>query len=340
LVGACFRDPKGLLDRLTEAMESGTLRDVALVFTNSASLQELRLLPDVHVSYAEGERVGSEIRVFKNNESGGKDVQIEEFLTNGPAHKAGVRAYWSMDVGKTVAQNQETMSRLSLNADAVRENPNVLLALKGVALVFTHPCPVKTTQVQCSGSPGKDNWKAGVLTGSSAKVDFCTDGDGASYPERRWGYRAMFLPFDAPQPSADKMDGIFEQYEKATKLAEGNRKPMEIERDCWDETRLRALCELHGWEFSWMTPDDEFQRRAQERASFDVDKGEIQKVRDMSAQSAAIVGTILASEVPYEEEPQPTPPEGGQPQPLEPAGPAAPEGSEPRPEEPVGAPAV
>lgn len=28
---------------------------------------------------------------------------------------------------------------------------------------------------------------------------------------------------------------------------------IEVERDGWDEARLRALCARHGWEFEWMT---------------------------------------------------------------------------------------
>ncbi|CAK9048287.1 Hypothetical protein (Fragment), partial [Durusdinium trenchii] len=26
-----------------------------------------------------------------------------------------------------------------------------------------------------------------------------------------------------------------------------------VERDSWDEQRLRALCARHGWDFEWMT---------------------------------------------------------------------------------------
>lgn len=28
---------------------------------------------------------------------------------------------------------------------------------------------------------------------------------------------------------------------------------IKVERDGWDEARLRALCARHGWEFEWMT---------------------------------------------------------------------------------------
>merc|ERR1711920_995877 len=154
----------------------------------------------------------------------------------------------------------------------------------GVTLVFKHPCPVKKKQVFCHGPPGVSNWKAGgILTGSTADVEFATDGDGSLYPEKRWGYRVMFLPFDMPVPSAEAAEQFFSKYSKETTMAEGRSKPMEVERDDWDETRLRALCEQHGWEFSWMTEDGEFQRRAREHASFDVDEGEIRNVREMSA---------------------------------------------------------
>ena len=40
---------------------------------------------------------------------------------------------------------------------------------------------------------------------------------------------------------------------------------LEVERDSWDEQRLRALCAHHGWDFEWMTEDGERRRRANER---------------------------------------------------------------------------
>lgn len=47
--------------------------------------------------------------------------------------------------------------------------------------------------------------------------------------------------------------------------AEGNQDDPEVERDSWDEQRLRALCAKHGWDFEWMTEDGERRRRANER---------------------------------------------------------------------------
>eukprot|EP00435_Cladocopium_sp_Y103_P021563 s6_g5.t1 len=46
---------------------------------------------------------------------------------------------------------------------------------------------------------------------------------------------------------------------------EGNQDDPEVERDSWDEQRLRALCARHGWDFEWMTEDGERRRRANER---------------------------------------------------------------------------
>jgi len=116
-----------------------------------------------------------------------------------------------------------------------------LLALNGLTLVFKHPYPVMTRQVMSFGEAGNSNWpKDAILIGSSAKVEWYTDGYGPEWPQRRWGARVMIQPLDAPKPSADNVDRAFEQYERATKKANGSRKPLEIERDCWDEVRLRA----------------------------------------------------------------------------------------------------
>ena len=34
-----------------------------------------------------------------------------------------------------------------------------------------------------------------------------------------------------------------------------------MEPEDWDETRLRALCARHGWQFEWMTEEGEKRRR-------------------------------------------------------------------------------
>eukprot|EP00931_Biecheleriopsis_adriatica_P028616 TRINITY_DN17067_c0_g1_i1.p1 TRINITY_DN17067_c0_g1~~TRINITY_DN17067_c0_g1_i1.p1 ORF type:complete len:1759 (-),score=465.14 TRINITY_DN17067_c0_g1_i1:110-4714(-) len=46
---------------------------------------------------------------------------------------------------------------------------------------------------------------------------------------------------------------------------EGNSAEPEVEREDWDEERLKALCARHGWDFEWMTEDGERRRRANER---------------------------------------------------------------------------
>merc|ERR1712037_930396 len=146
---------------------------------------------------------------------------------------------------------------------------------------------------------GRSNWKIGFLAGSVADVEFSTDGDGSSWDgsssaDRRWGFQVMFLPFDMPMPSASVRDAFFADWEKETEQAEGFTKPMELERDNWDETRLRNLCKLHGWEFSWMTEDSEFQRRTTERASFEVHAGEMEKVKQLADNAMAKVASFLA----------------------------------------------
>jgi len=230
-------------------------------------------------------------------------VQIEEFLKKGLAHEAGVRKYWSLDVARTLSLNGARMA--SLTSAEIVENPNVLLALSGVTLVFKHPCPVKKTQVLCHGPPGATNWKAGLLTGSAADVCFSTDGDGSMYPSRRWGFRVMFLPFDVARPSEEKVDQFFQRFEEETRRATGVTEIMDVQRDDWDEARLRALCEQHGWEFSWMTDDGEFQRREREHASFDVNTGDIERIRALAARCRAKTEASVANEPQEESEARP-----------------------------------
>ncbi|CAJ1380983.1 unnamed protein product [Effrenium voratum] len=65
----------------------------------------------------------------------------------------------------------------------------------------------------------------------------------------------------------EDMNAFADKRVKVVCRAEGNQDDPEVERDSWDEQRLRALCARHGWDFEWMTEDGERQRRADERFS-------------------------------------------------------------------------
>merc|ERR1712048_1050434 len=118
-------------------------------------------------------------------------------------------------------------------------------------------------------------------------IIFETDGDGSSYPDRRWGVWALFLPSDAAKPSAEALKRIADKYEQVTLKSQGSPDDILVERDDWDEVRLRALCELHGWEFSWMTEDGERDRRIKERESFSPDTGLLVGARAVADRAGA-----------------------------------------------------
>merc|ERR1712150_125281 len=128
--------------------------------------------------------------------------------------------------------------------------------------------------VKFTGS-GSSGWKSDVLPGESVDVEFSTDGDGGSYPERRWGVFALLLPSDAVALPSEKMDDLIDKYTEVTEKAVGIRCEVQVERDDWDEMRIRALCERYGWEFEWMTEDGERRRRMKEQEVFLQDAAEL-----------------------------------------------------------------
>jgi len=61
------------------------------------------------------------------------------------------------------------------------------------------------------------------------------------------------------------VEGFAKSWLEVCCRGEGNQDQPQVERESWDEQRLRALCERHGWDFEWMTEDGERRRRANER---------------------------------------------------------------------------
>jgi len=63
-------------------------------------------------------------------------------------------------------------------------------------------------------------------------------------------------------PEKEQLQKLAEGWEESCDRLYGLKgEEVSVERDGWDEVRLRALCAHHGWEFSWMTEDDERRRR-------------------------------------------------------------------------------
>jgi len=141
-----------------------------------------------------------------------------------------------------------------------------LLQKDGVTLAFVQPNPKKAQLYQDSGHASPDNWQSHEIPGDFAEFEFSTDGDGtAANAAQRWGVLAVVLPVEANR-SREEADAFALKSAEATRRAVGIATTApEIERNGWDEARLRALCARHGWEFEWMTEDGERRRRAREK---------------------------------------------------------------------------
>merc|ERR1712176_1645992 len=132
-----------------------------------------------------------------------------------------------------------------------------------------------------SGSYDSERWQCNDLPGSSAQFEWSSYGAPADNDEKRWGWWALVLSNETPRPSRQSVDELAEKWVAAKKNAAGFQGDMQVERDDWDEARLRALCDRHGWEFEWMTEDGERKRRANERQAFFRDAGELAGVRQV-----------------------------------------------------------
>jgi len=294
LVDAAFQDVETLHSRLNERLLA--MSDVMLVFTNSCSSSAVALLPEAQVQYRPEQRVGEEVRRFSVNRG---RIFVMGFVEDGVAQMAGVRAGWQVDLKSTQSWRR---SRLPFTDKEVIENPGLLLDLTGVMLGFRQPNPAPSQRFQGSGTAGPERWRTCELPGDSADFEFSTDGDGAHRPERRWGIWALVCPQgprDLWAPVAERavrefreettgvaplsdeetelqnrrairdavqreVDALAERWELAMLQSMGTSEEPEVQRDGWDEARLRSLCERHSWDFEWMTEDGERRRRAGE----------------------------------------------------------------------------
>jgi len=261
LLDAAFSDLDELLHRLNSQLREST--GTTLVFTSSASSQPVKLLPEALVCYDQIRRVGSEIRLFKVD---GKHVRPDGFLEGepGPAQIAGVRTDWVLDVGRTRSQNP--MKAGVLSDRAILANPNCLLAMSDLTLVFTLPTLQTSLMFQGSGVADPESWRCNDLPGCRAEFEFCTDGDSVGGAlGQLWGVWALVLPKATTVPSRQKLDALSERWVAASAKAQGLREEPRVERAGWDEERLRSLCATHNWEFEWMTETGERRRLAQEK---------------------------------------------------------------------------
>eukprot|EP00927_Polykrikos_kofoidii_P022143 TRINITY_DN20730_c0_g1_i2.p1 TRINITY_DN20730_c0_g1~~TRINITY_DN20730_c0_g1_i2.p1 ORF type:complete len:1655 (+),score=292.53 TRINITY_DN20730_c0_g1_i2:723-4967(+) len=70
-----------------------------------------------------------------------------------------------------------------------------------------------------------------------------------------------------PEFEQEAVDSFFDEWFEIIQRTNGDQTTPIVERGGWDETRLLALCQRHGWEFEWIAEDGERQRRIAERQS-------------------------------------------------------------------------
>ncbi|CAK9080100.1 Hypothetical protein SCF082_LOCUS38200 [Durusdinium trenchii] len=149
--------------------------------------------------------------------------------------------------------------------EEAQESLQKMLDLPGICVAFQHPKPQSTQVHECFGQKEKSCWKHCEVAGDYAEFEFSTDGDKGDSPEKRWGVLALILPAPVEPEVKEKVESFLATWTEKLEKANGNQEQPQVEREGWDEARLRALCARHGWEFEWMTEDGERQRRARER---------------------------------------------------------------------------
>lgn len=186
-----------------------------------------------------------------------------------PAPAAGDPSEGAEATAAAAAAAEEEARQSAEKAEAhVRQGLEALLQMRDVTLVFTQPYPTKTQRFQHSGPSGEERWASFEVPGDFAEFEFSTDGDSGDRPEQRWGILGLVFPRDGETkiPSQEEVEAFFSKWvEFNMRSTVPKGLPPEVERNCWDEARLRSLCARFGWEFEWMAEDGERRRRAKER---------------------------------------------------------------------------
>ena len=144
-----------------------------------------RIVPEAHIHFKG--RVSDEIKGFEVAEGNPK---IDD-LGPGLAYTAGVRRGWVLSVEDTLSE-ENTGIHPSLSEVEMRCNPEKILELENVTLVFECEEPEQSCQAEMYADTFY-NYEADT---DVVSVEFETDGDGSSSPERRWGVLCLVVPKD------------------------------------------------------------------------------------------------------------------------------------------------
>eukprot|EP00434_Breviolum_minutum_P016905 symbB.v1.2.014916.t1/scaffold1100.1/size328752/6 len=160
---------------------------------------------------------------------------------------------------------KEAMPEVKVTVEEAQDSFQKILELPGICVAFQHPKPQASQAHECFGPKEKSCWQHCQVPGDYGEFEFSTDGDGGDKPDKRWGVLALVLPAPVEDNAKEKVEEFLNNWTQTVLRAEGTSEQPHVERDGWDEARLRALCARHGWEFEWMTEDGERQRRAREQ---------------------------------------------------------------------------
>lgn len=151
--------------------------------------------------------------------------------------------------------------------EELRRVARELLRQPGVTLVCRPRYSEATKLCEAWGRGGDARWKTQEIPGEYLQCEFVSGCEGRDLPAQRWGILALVMPvaFGQREATADQVEAFLERWAELNAAAEGCDERLEVEREGWDEARLRALCAHHGWDFEWMSEDGERRRRARER---------------------------------------------------------------------------
>ena len=246
------QDLENFQKRLDVMLKQESPLDIVLTFCNGL---DFKLLPAAYATYDTHpfKSVGDEIEAF---ESDGEVVTISSFKAeDGPAYLSGAREGWQLNLVETFRMNSKALKQLSRSA--VVESPEELLTLDGVKLMF-EPRDASNT---CYATCFDDNFSPVMCPTNCIDLRWETDGDGMGFPDRRWGFFALVTPQEETPPDDTVINSLADKWLNETSRARGPEGNISVEPEDWDESRLRALCARHGWQFEWMTEEGEKRRR-------------------------------------------------------------------------------
>ncbi|CAE7205062.1 ANK2 [Symbiodinium sp. CCMP2456] len=174
-------------------------------------------------------------------------------LRSSPAHVAGVRGGWQLDV-------QKSAELASLNIEKAKETSEAIAEiLDGDSeRVLAFSCPEGDDAYELQES--SDWMEPYVMPGADTVAIRISTSPGNS--DEHLLVVAVPTGDELVKPSAEQLQKLASSWEGACDGFYGLKgEEVTVERDSWDEVRLRALCAHHGWDFSWMSEDDERRRR-------------------------------------------------------------------------------